>query len=33
MENIIAFRIKTGYYLKLLTYETMKLLGIIRYFT
>ena len=26
-ENRIAFKIKTGYYLKLLTPETMKLLG------
>ena len=27
MENRITFRIKTGYYLELLTPETMKLLG------
>ena len=27
IENRIIFRIKTGYYLKLLTPETMKLLG------
>ena len=26
IENIITFKIKTGYYLELLTYETMKLL-------
>ena len=27
MENRITFKIKTGYYLKLLTPETIKLLG------
>ena len=27
MENIITFKIKAGYYLELLTPETMKLLG------
>ena len=27
IENIITFRIKTGYYFKLLTLETMKLFG------
>ena len=27
IENKITFKIKTGYYLKLLTYETMKLPG------
>ena len=27
IENRITFKIKTGYYLKLLTLETMKLLG------
>ena len=27
IENIITFKIKTGYYLELLTPETMKLLG------
>ena len=27
IENRILFKIKTGYYLKLLTQETMKLLG------
>ena len=27
MENKITFTIKTGYYLKLLTSDTMKLLG------
>ena len=27
IENIITFRIKTGYYLKFLTLETMKLFG------
>ena len=27
MENRITFKIKTGYYLELLTPETMKLLG------
>ena len=27
MENRITFKIKTGYYLQLLTPETMKLLG------
>ena len=27
IENIIKFKIKTRYYLKLLTHETMKLLG------
>ena len=30
VENRITFKIKTGYYLELLTPETMKLLGIIR---
>ena len=30
MENRITFKIKTGYYLKLLTPETMKLLGSIK---
>ena len=29
-ENRITFKIKTGYNLKLLTFETMKLLGIIK---
>ena len=29
-ENIIWFKIKTGYYLKMLTPETMKLLGCIK---
>ena len=27
IENIITFKIKTGYYLELLTLETIKLLG------
>ena len=27
IENRITFKIKTGYYLELLTHETMKLLG------
>ena len=27
MENIITFKIKTGYYLEILSPETMKLLG------
>ena len=27
MENRITFKIQTGYYLELLTFETMKLLG------
>ena len=27
MENRTTFKIKTGYYLKLLTFETRKLLG------
>ena len=30
MENIITFKIKTGYYLELLMPETMKLLGRIK---
>ena len=30
IENRITFRIKTGYYLEILTLETMKLLGSIR---
>ena len=30
IENRITFKIKTGYYLKLLTPETMKLLGRIK---
>ena len=30
IESRITFKIKTGYYLELLTPETMKLLGIIR---
>ena len=30
MENNLAFKIKTGYYLELLTPETMKLLGSIK---
>ena len=30
IENRITFKIKTGYYLELLTPETMKLLGIAR---
>ena len=30
IENIIWFKIKTGYYLKMLTPETMKLLGCIK---
>ena len=30
IENIIKFKIKTGYYIELLTLETMKLLGSIK---
>ena len=30
MKNRVTFKMKTGYYLELLTHETMKLLGSIK---